>query len=152
MLDWLKRYGPPEIFGTLTALAGAWIGDLLSRGNPLALAYGGAIGENLGFYGVVFIRELRADARRIRSQSGHYRARQGMATVRKLLLEFGPSELLDTGVVRPLAMGLCAQWLGREIGVVVGKLLADVSFYLPVVLTYELRRMLERRNKPESKP
>ena len=61
-------------------------------------------------------------------------------TWRSLFLEFGPAELLDTGLLRPLAMGIGTTFLGWGPGIVVGKLLADVTFYLPVIWMYERRR------------
>jgi hypothetical protein len=42
-------------------------------------------------------------------------------------------------------MGVATHYLGRGWGVTVGKLLADISFYVPVILTYELRRAVRRR-------
>ena len=51
---------------------------------------------------------------------------------------------LDTGIIRPFAMGLATQLLGRGVGVVAGKLLADVVFYVPVIYTYERRRRAGR--------
>ncbi len=63
-----------------------------------------------------------------------------MRTWRGLLLEFGPAELLDTGLVRPMTMALGTTLLGWGPGIVAGKLLADVVFYLPVIWVYERRR------------
>jgi hypothetical protein len=42
-------------------------------------------------------------------------------------------------------MGLCTGWLGRGIGVLAGKLAADVTFYLPVIASYEVQRWMARR-------
>ncbi|HEY5940651.1 MAG TPA: hypothetical protein VIT87_07520 [Gemmatimonadales bacterium] len=61
-------------------------------------------------------------------------------TWRGLFLEFGPAELLDTGAIRPLAMAVCTRVLGWGLGIVAGKVLADVVFYLPVIWVYEHRR------------
>jgi hypothetical protein len=65
-------------------------------------------------------------------------------TARNLFFEFGVAELLDSTVLRPLAMGLGARFFGRALGVVVGKFAADVTFYVPVICAYELRRYLAR--------
>jgi hypothetical protein len=61
-------------------------------------------------------------------------------TWRGLFLEFGPAELLDSGLIRPLAMAVCIRMLGWGFGIVTGKVLADVVFYLPVIWVYEHRR------------
>jgi hypothetical protein len=143
LLEWLRRYGAAELVGTCTALTGAWLVQRLG-GNAVAAAYGGALGENVGFYGTMIIRELVAD-RRIALASGRAFGPLGaLHTAAGLLLEFGPAELLDSLVLRPLAMGIGTRQLGWKLGVVAGKLAADVTFYVPVILTYELRRRTAR--------
>jgi hypothetical protein len=110
------------------------------------VAYAGAVGENVGFYGTIIWRQLSAD-RRVAGASGErYAGAHLWRTTRELLLEFGPAELLDSLVIRPIAMGLGVRLLGRDAGVIAGKLAADVTFYLPVILTYEMRRQARRRS------
>jgi hypothetical protein len=41
-------------------------------------------------------------------------------------------------------MGLGVRFFGRGVGIVVGKLAADLTFYAPVICAYELRRYLGR--------
>jgi hypothetical protein len=133
---WLARYGPAEVVGTLTAVGGSFAA-YHATGSEVASAYGGAVGENVGFYGTILLREFLTDRRA---------GRRTTRTFMGLLFEFGPAEVLDSLVIRPLAMGLATQALGgRGVGVIVGKLLADVTFYLPVILSYELRQTLARR-------
>ena len=61
-----------------------------------------------------------------------------------LLAEFGPAGAIDTFVTRPLAMGLGVRALGLGLGVVLGKLAADVLFYVPVIVIYEYRQHRRR--------
>jgi FHA domain len=58
---WLRRYGPSELAGIATALAGSW---LLGRGtgSSIAAAYGGSFGEAVGFYGFLIVREMVSEA------------------------------------------------------------------------------------------
>jgi hypothetical protein len=142
--DWLRRYGVPELMGTGAAMLAAWAVD--AAGAPLAaIAYAAAVGENIGFYGVIVAREIAAHHRDASAHGERYDGWHLWRTIRGLLLEFGPAELLDSLVLRPLAMALGVRFLGRQVGVIAGKLAADVSFYLPVILTYELRRQAARR-------
>ena len=108
-------------------------------GNAVLAAYGGALGENVGYYGVIIARELRSGDSFLRC-------------CRNLLLEFGPAELLDSGLIRPLAMGLGAHYLGQTSGVIVGKVAADVTFYVPVIAAYELRRHFAKSASAERRP
>ena len=146
LLEWLRRYGPAEVMGTLTALVGSFAAFRWT-GSEVAAAYGGALGENVGFYGTMLLREFRLDARSARAAGTRYGARAAAVTGAKLLLEFGPAELLDSLIVRPLTMGLATRWLGRAAGVIAGKLVADVTFYVPVIVSYELRQLARRRRR-----
>jgi hypothetical protein len=136
---WIKRYGPSEVAGIAMALGGSWLVQQAS-GSVIAAAYGASIGEGLGFYGSLVIREMIQEAYFAGARRAPYGAPEMMRTWRGLLLEFGPAELLDSGVIRPLAMGLCIALLGWGPGIVAGKILADVTFYLPVIWIHERRR------------
>ena len=136
--SWLARYGVAEVVGTATAVAGAWALRALT-GNVVLAAYGGAIGENIGYYGALALRDL-GRARRVARASGlAFGAREAALVGRELASEFALAELLDTGILRPLLMGLGARWLGDDVGVVAGKLAADLAFYTVVIGSLELR-------------
>ena len=136
---WIKRYGPSEVAGIAMALGGSWLLQW-ATGSVIAAAYGASIGEGLGFYGSLVIREMIQEAYHAGARRAPYGASEMMRTWRGLLLEFGPAELLDSGLMRPLAMGVGTGLLGWGLGIVVGKVLADVVFYLPVIWVYERRR------------
>ena len=144
--EWLKRYGVAEIAGLCTAVIGSF-GARALTGNEIAAAYGGAIGENLGYYGVIVGREVVHDRRAAYAARRGYGLAGAGRTVRNLALEFGVAEALDSGVLRPLAMGLGVRFLGTGAGIVVGKLAADLTFYVPVICAYELRRYLGRASE-----
>lgn len=136
---WIRRYGPSELAGIALAFGGWWL-LLTATRSAIAAAFGAAIGEGLGFYGSLIIREMIQEAYFAGARRSPYGAAEMMRTWRGLLLEFGPAELLDTGLIRPLAMGVCTSLLGWAPGIVAGKLVADVAFYLPVIWIYERRR------------
>jgi hypothetical protein len=65
----------------------------------------------------------------------------GLATVQAMLLEFGPAELVDSLLARPLLMYLLAGLLANlTAGIAAGKLAADVVFYAITISAYELRQ------------
>jgi FHA domain-containing protein len=139
MGTWIRRYGPSEVAGIVMAFGGSWL-LLHASGSIIAAAYGASIGEALGFYGSLVTREMIQEAYFAGARRAPYGMAEMMRTWRGLLLEFGPAELVDTGVIRPLAMALCTGLLGWGLGIVTGKILADVAFYLPVIWVYERRR------------
>jgi hypothetical protein len=103
--EWFVRYAPPELAGIAGALAVAgWFGK------PAL----GALGETFSFYAVVFARDHRPPAR-VRH------------TLRDVVFEFGPAELIDSAAVRPLAMYAGTVLLGgMVVGVTAGKI-ADLD-------------------------
>jgi hypothetical protein len=127
-LVWVRRYLPAELIGTATALLCALVAAQLG-GGPAATALAATWGEILGFYGLMAGRE----AARVRS------LRAAPAAVARLVLEFGPAELLDSFALRPALMyaGLTLA-PSPALGLIAGKLAADVVFYIPTIVSFEL--------------
>lgn len=58
-----------------------------------------------------------------------------------MLLEFGPAESMDSFLVRPAAMYFFPKLLGNiALGLLAGKLAADILYYIPTIMGYELRK------------
>jgi hypothetical protein len=141
LLEWARRYLPAEALGTSTALAAAWVEYALS-GSLVSAAIAGTIGEALGYYGYIVIREVlrHGGGRRLRG-APRRRWRLGIKTVRDLLIEFGPAELIDSFLARPFFMYLMPSLLHDfTAGILVGKLAADAIFYSLAIGAYELRK------------
>ena len=124
---WIKRYAPPEIAGTLTmVLAGMAVSGL---GAPVWLVgIAAALAEGVGFYAVAGISVWREQRRAFpdRGPVGILIRVLGL-----LLFEFGPAELLDSFLVRPVAIMLGVQLLPVVAwGLVAGKVVADIAFYI----------------------
>ena len=130
---WLRRYAPAEAAGLVGAVTAAGIADRLGSA-AAATALAGALGETIVFYAVMLVRDLRgwpAGSRR----SG----RAILATLRGLMLEFGPAEVLDTVLIRPAAMYLGPILVGSlSAGVITGKIAADLVFYTLAIIGYEV--------------
>ena len=126
-LVWLRRYLPAELVCTASGLFAAWAAAVLT-GSPAAIAVAGTLGENVGFYGMMLGREI---------------AQRGLRTlspiIHDLMLEFGLAEVLDCLLLRPALMYI-GQMLAPNtaLGVVAGKLVADLIFYVPTIVSYEL--------------
>lgn len=147
--DWIRRYGPAEVLALLTAMAGYAV--MRTTGSEAAAAYGAAIGDNVGYYGVLIARQVRADAGAARGRDERYGAAGTTRTVRALALEFGPAEALDATLVRPALTALAVASAGLAVGVLLAKLAADLVFYVPVIATYELTRRAAGRRALQSR-
>ena len=150
--EWVGRYLPAEILGTVTALAAAWTVHAVS-GSLISAAVAGTIGESLGYYGCMVVREVRYyDARHRDHGTLRRRWLTGTRTVRDLLIEFGPAELVDSLVARPLFMFLMPSLLHHfTAGILVGKLAADVIFYGLAIGAYELKQQYLLVSRPEER-
>jgi hypothetical protein len=139
--EWVRRYLPAEIIGTLTALAAALTVHAVS-GSLISAAMAGTIGESLGYYGCIAVHEVRYyDARHRDHGTLRRRWLTGARTVRAMLIEFGPAELVDSLLARPLFMYLMPSLLHNfTAGIVAGKLAADVIFYGIAISAYELKQ------------
>ena len=138
IVEWLKRYVPAEI----VAVVGALVGGLITHqlfGHPVLTALGGTWGENLGFYGKIIYSDIQA-----RRQKDEKITLIGfLKVVRNIVFEFGVAEAADSFVLRPMAMYVFPQLTGNvALGLLLGKFSADLTFYLPTIIFYELRKKL----------
>jgi hypothetical protein len=137
--DWLRRYGIAECAGVACALAGSFAARRLT-GSTIAAAYGGAWGETIGYSTAIVLRDYLAAVRAAHAAGRPVGARDAGGVATGLLTEFGPAAILDTLVVRPFTMAFGMRLLGPAKGLLVGKLAADVFFYVPVIFMYERRK------------
>ena len=144
--DWVRRYGLAEFAGVCCAFVGSFAARRLT-GSNVAAAYGGAWGETLGYSCVIIARDYLAAARSAHAAGRSPGARDAGGVAAGLVTEFGPAAILDTLVVRPFTMAAGMRLLGPRSGLLAGKLVADVVFYLPVIFMYERRKRIARDAK-----
>jgi hypothetical protein len=141
----LWRYLPAELACLPFAVVGGWAGSALAD-NVAAAAIGATWAEMVGYYLVIVVRDLRANA-----EFGLVRG--GFITARNIVLEFGPASLLDTLIIRPAALFAAMTLFSNLIvGIIVGELIANVLFYVPTVIAYELRTRLLPARRPVAPP
>lgn len=138
--EWLKRYLPAEIAGTITALAAAGAAHFFTE-NLVVVAYSGSIGEAVGFYSTTVIQRI-LQAREHNIFSGPVFSPRDLRRVSAgILLEFGPAGLIDGLLLRPLFMYLFPRYMENfTVGILLGKFAGDITFYFLVILSYELKK------------
>lgn len=144
--QWLKRYIPAEILGTLGAVLAAWV-TFSHTHSYLAATASGWVGEGVGFYGYFIITELFFSAKRYGEHSFLKRTYLAIgAASTNLLVEFVPAEVLDNFILRPFLMYEVPQHIHPyAVGFLVGKFGADIIFYCLAVVGYEARLRWLRR-------
>ncbi|GAB2969138.1 hypothetical protein GCM10027048_45010 [Hymenobacter coalescens] len=138
--EWLRRYLPAEILSLLATLAGAALALTLT-GSRVTAALAGTWAGNVLYFGTILLTDVW-QARRMRRARGYgYSWATFGKNVRALLVEFGVAELADSFLIRPALMYYLPLWLGNfSGGILLAKLLADVTFYVPAILSYELSK------------
>ncbi len=139
--EWLQRYIPAEILGTIGALAAAWF--VYSHTHSyLAAAGSGWVGEGIGFYGYFVTVELLQNSKKYQEYVWFKRISLAIATAStNLLVEFLPAELFDNFIIRPYLMYAAPQHIHPyPVGFLVGKFGADIFFYAFAIIGYEARK------------
>ena len=150
VMIWLRRYLPSEALGFVCAFCCAALAMSLTH-HPALTATAAAWGEALGYYGLMFGREASIRHRHLEQVTVTALALLAVVIVRDLFLEFGISEVLDSLLIRPLAMYTSLQWISNlALALVIGKLIADIFFYVPTVLVFEVRERKAARRRTEA--
>jgi hypothetical protein len=138
--EWLRRYLLADILSTVLSLATAWIIHRTTGDNVLAAFVGSAM-ASISFYGIIAYGDVRKSLKHHRKHALRYNFKSYFKDLRNLLIEFGPSEILDVLAVRPFFMYLMPKLMGEFLlGTFVGKMIADVVFFIPAVIMYEIRK------------
>lgn len=140
IIEWMKRYVPAEILATIGALLGAQIIYVLT-GSRILSAYVGTIGDNTFYYGFIIYREIKNDAKHSKNNNQKHGIKGLLKTIRNIIVEFGASEFLDSLLIRPFCMYIFPILLNNfSLGIIVGNMIANVIFYIPTIIAYELRK------------
>lgn len=139
--EWVKRYLPAQILGTIVALVVAQLAYQLTHSLGVA-AYASTVAEAVAYYGVASVRDIIAFYERYHPH--HTLKRLWLTTLstgRSLIMEFGVAGTLDGGFIRPYLMWVLPQLTGNmQLGWLIAKVVADVIFYSMAITGYELHK------------
>lgn len=138
-----KRYLPAEIVGTLTAVSAASITHIFSD-NHIFIAYIATLGEAIGFFSTIFIQHFLTFSKKRKTENKQFSLLDISKIISHILLEFGPAEIIDGLVLRPFFMYLFPLLIKSfTLGILLGKIAGDITFYLLVILSYEMKKKLK---------
>jgi hypothetical protein len=147
--EWLRRYLPAELLSAAATLVAASLTMQTAHSGARA-ALAATWAGNVAYFGLLLAQDVR-QARRARQRRGQpFTWRTLGQNLRALAVEFGAAEVLDSFVIRPALLYYLPRWLGHfAAGILLAKLLADVTFYIPAILGYELSKKQLRRFEDE---
>ncbi|KQO94453.1 hypothetical protein ASF30_20940 [Leifsonia sp. Leaf264] len=133
---WVARYLAPEVLGTAAALLAAW-GSFETTGSLAIAAVAGTVAETIGYYALILVRTARGHA------AGNGPLATTVLTLRSLLAEFGPAELVDTLLVRPALLWAIPTSMGATpLAWLIAKLASDVVFYAITITSFEFAKRI----------
>ncbi|UPL48023.1 hypothetical protein [Hymenobacter sublimis] len=139
--EWLRRYLLAEVLSVGATLAGAGLVWHLAPNQDLRAALAGTWAGNVAYFGWLLGQDVQLARRTLRAQGRPYTRRSLGRNLRALVVEFGPAELLDSLLIRPALLYWLPRWTGsRAGGVLLAKFAADVTFYIPAIISYELSK------------
>lgn len=138
--EWAKRYVPAEIVSIATTLLSAWLAHR-SGGSALLIALVSTWGGNVGYYGYILVADILRSVKAHRQNGKPYNVASAAIDFRSLIVEFGMGEIVDSLFIRPAIMYYVPQLIpGFAAGILVAKLIADVFFYIPTIIGYEMNK------------
>ena len=139
LMEWVRRYLPCEISGTVGELGGAAAAYLLT-GSMTAV----------GYYAAAYVSAVRWAYREQTHQGWATRVVvANLLAVRSIAIEFGPAEIIDTILIRPLAYYLAPLMFGNVVvGWIFAKIVSDIGFYTFAVFSYERFNTLLAGRRP----
>ena len=138
--EWIKRYLPAEILSVIATLIAVGLTYKLT-GNLFTTALVGTWVGNIAYFGYILIQDIIQTVNSCRFMEVPYTRISFLKNLRNLVLEFGIAEIIDSFLIRPILMYYLPVLVGNLfIGVLLAKICADVTFYVPAIISYELSK------------
>lgn len=141
IIKWIKRYAIVEIISITTVVTTANISYWITK-NTILSAFIATWAENFAFYGFIILRDLRErkhlHGEKLLIRWGH--------TLKNTLIEFGPAEYLDSFIMRPFFLSFFPKIIQNySIAIFTGSIVANICFYIPAIMSYEIRRKISKK-------
>lgn len=138
--EWIKRYLPAEIISIVFTLISSLLTYKLTKNNLTTALVGTWVG-NVGYFGTILLTDIYSTNQTLKLKSKSYTFKTFGLNVRALFVEFGIAEFFDSLFVRPALMYYLPIWVNDiSLGVIIAKFAADITFYVPAIIAYELSK------------
>lgn len=138
--EWIKRYLPAEIISIVVTLISSVLTFKITQNNLTTALVGTWVG-NIGYFGTILLTDVFKANRDLALKNKPYTLKTFGLNVRALFVEFGIAEFFDSIFVRPTLMYYFPIWVNDiSLGVILAKFAADITFYVPAIIAYELSK------------
>ncbi len=135
--EWWGRYAFPEFIAIIILLVSANVLHLFI-GSIVIVAFIVPWLENVGFYGTIIARDIKAR----KKKNGKITFKEVLKQIRNSIVEFGPAEYLDSFVIRPFWLILFPFLIPNNyvLATFIAGMVANITYYVPVIISYEMRK------------
>jgi hypothetical protein len=151
VIEWIKRYAPAEVLSLILTVIAAGL-TFTYTDSYVAAALAGTWGGNIGFFGYILLADIFHDIKNCRAAGIPFTSKNIFMIIRSLLVEFGLAEIADSFFIRPFLMYylpiLCNDF---SIGIILAKISADITFYIPAIFFYESNKRYWGKSDPNKK-
>lgn len=142
--EWVKRYLLAEILSSVTTLVAALVAYKLTA-DQITTALAATWGGNIAYFGYILYSDVNIQRKGKLSLGTRYNKIDFFKNIRALFLEFGVAEIVDSFFIRPALMYYFPIWVHNlSLGVFLAKIIADITFYIPAIIAYELHKRYQR--------
>jgi uncharacterized YccA/Bax inhibitor family protein len=140
LIEWIKRYGLAEIISLTSTIVSSWLTFEHTKSNLTTALVATWVG-NIGYFGTILIQDILLAIKQLKKIEKKYSLETFFKNIRALFVEFGIAEVFDSIFIRPALLYYFPILLGnRTLGVVIAKFAADITFYIPAIISYELSK------------
>jgi uncharacterized membrane protein YeiH len=138
--EWLKRYLPAEIISMILTVVSAELAFGYTE-NKLTTALVATVIGNTAYFGCILLTDMLATRKHCLLNQQTYTLHVFFKNIRALGVEFGIAEVFDTLLIRPFLMYYLPILLNSlPWGTFLAKVTADITFYIPAIISYELSK------------
>lgn len=137
---WRNRYLPAELYSLMVTMIVAVLTYEATSSHLITAVVGTVVGSCV-YFGYILAMDIRFARRQRHACGKRYCLQTFIQNIKALLVEFGVAEVIDLFIIRPALMYYLPLWIENlAFGTLVAKLLADLTFYIPAIMSYELSK------------
>ena len=136
-VEWAKRYLPAGIISSVATILSSVFTYKITQ-NHLTTALVGTWVGNFIYFGYILGVDIFKTNKKLLKKDKKYTFKTFLQNIRALIVEFGFSELFDSFLIRPTLMYYFPIWVNEIwLGIILAKIIADITFYIPAIFAYE---------------
>jgi hypothetical protein len=144
--EWLKRYFPAEIVSMILTIVSAELAFYFTQNNIATALIATLIGNTV-YFSCILLSDIQSTRKQCLINKQEYTQVIFYKNIKALFVEFGLAEVIDTLLIRPFLMYYFPIMVNSLTwGAFLAKITADITFYVPTILSYEFSKKIRLRD------